>query len=204
MNEHIKEALSILEALKLANPEMDFSSLEESLLNAKKEDEEIFYAFTKEDLSVCFDEINDQSILRDLSEDIKNEFVEELFIKVKNSFDIPSWKKYVFKAIKEPILKNAGHYYCKNISVEWAEKWERYKEVVKSIDPSILCINSNNDIEKINLDEAFLYCVQVLTECDMADEIDSALDEIRAFERDGFISYEQYESIHDILFLKCQ
>lgn len=201
MNEKIQEALTILESLKEINPGVNFSELEECILRAKEEDDNIFYQLNKDDLIVCFEDLIENTKVADLSEEIKDEFLESLFRELNSNFSIEDWIDLVKDFIGKSIDEDSGYYICKNINPECATKWGWYKLILSTIDVSHRSEETIANIEKMeNLHDAIYDCLEVFTADGLSDELDTALEEVRKFERDGFITFEQYESICDLWF----
>jgi len=201
MNFKINETIEILKELKANNPDVNFTALELSLYEAKVESDSIFYSLNKEDLECCYDELAEDTLLEDVSKEIKDEFIDVLHQNLVSKFYIDDWTEAVKGWISDSIEKDYGYYVCKDINPDWVDKWHRYKEITKTIDTSFKSketIENAFQIEKLN--DAVLICVDVFFVEGISDELDTALDEVRSFERNGLISYEQYEAICDLWF----
>lgn len=186
----LKQSLELLKKMKAENPQLDFSEIEQSISSAIKEDAETFYKLTKEDLRVCFEEEIEGTLLEEIKNDLKNEFVEEIFTKIKDRFFIENWTDFLKGWIEEPIEREKGKYIIRDINPEWVGKWDKYNEIV---DP-------DNRMRKGNLDNELLHSVSIFSEYGFSDELDTALEEIREYERYNVISKKQFDEIMDLWF----
>ena len=196
--EILKKCQEELQELKKNHPEIDIQSIEESLNEAMKNEEDTFFRLTKEDAEIVFDRLIDEYEVDVLSDDIKTMYFEEVYLDLEH-FTMENWSDTVESAMIDTFKNMKYEYLCQNFDLALKGKWLKYEEI----------LSKNENIKKSwyiyqkeDLDAAVFTCVKTYLEHGLSEELDTELEDVREYERDGIISIDEYQQIIDLWFEK--